>query len=138
MPAEDVFDPAAGRSLQPPPTLLRAIESTHNPSQLLAIRTCLCGRGVTLIQGPPGTGKTKTILGILSVLLASESSRPVRPSLLATLGIPSVSPLTDLAILGIPSVSPLTDLTILGILAVLLAGARREWRHRRRRACLAV
>ena len=62
-------------SLQPPPTLLRAIEQTHNPSQLLAIRTCLTGRGVTLIQGPPGTGKTKTILGILSVLLASESSR---------------------------------------------------------------
>jgi senataxin len=62
-------------SLQPPPTLLRAIETMHNPSQLLAIRTCLCGRGVTLIQGPPGTGKTKTILGILSVLLASESSR---------------------------------------------------------------
>ena len=84
-------------SLQPPPTLLRAIEQTHNLSQLLAIRTCLCGRGVALIQvraasprptsrrpscahltltcqGPPGTGKTKTILGILSVLLASESS----------------------------------------------------------------
>jgi senataxin len=62
-------------SLQPPPTLLKAIEATHNPSQLLAIRTCLCGRGVTLIQGPPGTGKTKTILGILSVLLASEASK---------------------------------------------------------------
>ena len=43
-------------SLQPPPTLLKAIEKTHDPSQLLAIRTCLCGRGVTLIQGPPGTG----------------------------------------------------------------------------------
>ena len=65
-------------SLQPPPTLLKAIESSHNPSQLLAIRTCLCGRGVTLIQGPPGTGKTKTILGILSVLLASETSRAGR------------------------------------------------------------
>ena len=62
-------------SLQPPPTLLAAIEATHNPSQLVAIRTCLCGRGVTLIQGPPGTGKTKTILGILSVLLASRSSQ---------------------------------------------------------------
>ena len=65
-------------SLQPPPTLLKAIEGSHNPSQLLAIRTCLCGRGTTLIQGPPGTGKTKTILGILSVLLASESSRAGR------------------------------------------------------------
>ena len=62
-------------SLQPPPTLLKAIKETHNPSQLEAIRTCLCGRGVTLIQGPPGTGKTKTILGILSVLLASHSSQ---------------------------------------------------------------
>ena len=39
-------------SLQPPPTLLRAIEQTHNLSQLLAIRTCLCGRGVALIQVP--------------------------------------------------------------------------------------
>ena len=71
-------------SLQPPPTLLKAIESTHNPSQLLAIRTCLCGRGVTLIQGPPGTGKTKTILGILSVLLASESSQGRRDATIKT------------------------------------------------------
>ena len=62
-------------SLQPPATLLRAIEQSHNPSQLLAIRTALTGRGVTLVQGPPGTGKTKTILGILSVLLAAEARR---------------------------------------------------------------
>jgi hypothetical protein len=62
---------AAPQSLQPPAALLRAIESLYNPSQLAAIRAALCGRGVSLIQGPPGTGKTATILGILSVLLAS-------------------------------------------------------------------
>ena len=47
----------------PSPTLLRAIESRFNASQLVAIRMALRGRGITLIQGPPGTGKTKTILG---------------------------------------------------------------------------
>ena len=62
---------AAPQSLQPPAALLSAIESLYNPSQLAAIRAALCGRGVSLIQGPPGTGKTATILGILSVLLAS-------------------------------------------------------------------
>ena len=31
----------------------------------------LRGHGITLIQGPPGTGKTKTILGILSLILAT-------------------------------------------------------------------
>jgi hypothetical protein len=66
--------------LQKPPSLWPAIKATHNPSQLAAIRTCLCGRGVTLIQGPPGTGKTKTILGILSVLLASHSAHTLTKS----------------------------------------------------------
>ena len=61
-------------SLEPSPTLLKAIEARHNPSQLLAIRNALCGRGITLIQGPPGTGKTNTILGMLSVLLSSSGS----------------------------------------------------------------
>ena len=74
---------AAPQSLQPPAALLRAIESLYNPSQLAAIRAALCGRGVSLIQGPPGTGKTATILGILSVLLASgqrgKNSAPPPP-----------------------------------------------------------
>jgi len=66
---------AKPQSLQVPAALLRAIERSYNPSQLAAIRASLCGRGVSLIQGPPGTGKTLTILGILSVLLASGAER---------------------------------------------------------------
>ena len=65
----------APQSLQPPAALLRAIEAAYNPSQLAAIRASLCGRDISLIQGPPGTGKTATILGILSVLLASAEGR---------------------------------------------------------------
>lgn len=63
-------------SLKPSRSLLSTIEHTFNPSQLRAIHMSLCGRGVTLIQGPPGTGKTKTILGILSVLLAAKPEGP--------------------------------------------------------------
>ena len=55
-----------------------AIIPKPNESQLKAIQH-VCTRDVTdsmplhpicLLQGPPGTGKTKTILGILAVLLA--------------------------------------------------------------------
>ena len=64
--------------LQTPVELERAMEGAYDESQLRAIRTALRGRGVTLIQGPPGTGKTRTILGILSVLLGSRSSSATR------------------------------------------------------------
>ena len=44
----------------------------YNPSQIRAIwEVASCQTyDITLLQGPPGTGKTRTILGILSVLLA--------------------------------------------------------------------
>ena len=53
-------------------------DSRFDTSQLRAIRMSLTGRGVTLIQGPPGTGKTKTILGILSVLLTTQDGTTTR------------------------------------------------------------
>lgn len=53
--------------------LLSKLNSIYNPSQMKAIKASLKTEGVTLIQGPPGTGKTKTILGILSALISSES-----------------------------------------------------------------
>lgn len=66
-------------SLRPSEQLIKAIENHFDPSQLRAIRMTLTGRGVTLIQGPPGTGKTKTILGILSVLLTTQDPSPAQP-----------------------------------------------------------
>ena len=44
--------------------------------QVAAIATALQQRPVNLIQGPPGTGKTRTILGLLSVLLQSTAAPP--------------------------------------------------------------
>ena len=55
--------------------LLMILKKRFNESQLKAIKNCLKIEGVTLIQGPPGTGKTKTIMGIVSVLLASEPKK---------------------------------------------------------------
>lgn len=62
-----------------PSKLWRALCKQYNDSQLRAMRS-VCRRDliettgyaspVCLLQGPPGTGKTKTILGVLSVLLA--------------------------------------------------------------------
>ncbi len=49
------------------------MQESYNFSQSSAIKECLKKEGVTLIQGPPGTGKTTTILGVLSVLLNSQS-----------------------------------------------------------------
>ena len=45
---------------------------------LAELHVALDHQRLVIVQAPPGTGKTKTILGILSVLLASESSRPHR------------------------------------------------------------
>ena len=53
--------------------LLERLKSEFNESQLKAIKSSLKTEGVTLIQGPPGTGKTSIVLGILSVLLSSET-----------------------------------------------------------------
>jgi hypothetical protein len=46
----------------------------NNPGRVLqmnAIRSGLDGSAINLVQGPPGTGKTKTILGILSIIMHS-------------------------------------------------------------------
>eukprot|EP00029_Vermamoeba_vermiformis_P006270 TRINITY_DN2409_c0_g1_i4.p1 TRINITY_DN2409_c0_g1~~TRINITY_DN2409_c0_g1_i4.p1 ORF type:complete len:905 (-),score=247.83 TRINITY_DN2409_c0_g1_i4:1025-3715(-) len=45
----------------------------YNTSQLAAIDASVSNEGFVLIQGPPGTGKTKTIEGILSVLLMNKA-----------------------------------------------------------------
>lgn len=49
------------------------LEYYFNPSQATAIQTVIAKKeGVTLIQGPPGTGKTRTILGIISLLMEND------------------------------------------------------------------
>jgi hypothetical protein len=54
------------------PELWEAIKPQYNSSQLQSIHSVLNNytMGVSLLQGPPGTGKTKTIMGLLSGLLA--------------------------------------------------------------------
>lgn len=54
------------------PDLWSAIKAQYNQSQLQSIHSVLNNYsvGVNLLQGPPGTGKTKTIMGLLSGLLA--------------------------------------------------------------------
>ncbi|KAL9681514.1 hypothetical protein QQ045_013299 [Rhodiola kirilowii] len=54
------------------------IRDDHNESQQGAIHEALSGKPFVLIQGPPGTGKTKTILGLLSVLLHATPMRSVQ------------------------------------------------------------
>ncbi|KAG9148748.1 hypothetical protein Leryth_013426 [Lithospermum erythrorhizon] len=55
--------------------LMEFIESSHNKSQLDAIKAGLSRKPFVLIQGPPGTGKTQTILGILSAILHATPAR---------------------------------------------------------------
>lgn len=54
---------------------MESIESSHNESQLEAIRAGLSRKPFVLIQGPPGTGKTQTILGLLNAILHSVPAR---------------------------------------------------------------
>ncbi|XP_056694647.1 probable helicase MAGATAMA 3 [Spinacia oleracea] len=58
-----------------PKKLMESIESSHNESQLKAIRAGLSRKPFVLIQGPPGTGKTQTILGLLNAILHSVPAR---------------------------------------------------------------
>lgn len=58
-----------------------AFRLAHNAPQLRAIRSVCeghCGNGqaaaFTLLQGPPGTGKTRTILSLVSLLLAGAGA----------------------------------------------------------------
>ncbi len=64
-----------------PPTPVRSsrtmdtIKRTYNGSQVAAIEHVLSDPNpFQFIQGPPGTGKTKTIIGLLSVILAQIGS----------------------------------------------------------------
>lgn len=58
-----------------PAELKAKLHSAHNESQMKAIMDSAKIGGITLVQGPPGTGKTKTILGILAVLLNARAKK---------------------------------------------------------------
>ncbi|PSC70977.1 putative helicase MAGATAMA 3 [Micractinium conductrix] len=62
---------AARGKLEVPPQMAVAMRKTYNDSQMEAVTGGLDGSPVVLIQGPPGTGKTKTILGLLSIIMHS-------------------------------------------------------------------
>ena len=76
-----------------------ALTEPFNISQREAMATALdASDGITLIQGPPGSGKTKTIVGLINLLLVqgvSSSSTTQRPS--------SASSSTLRAVAGAPS-----------------------------------
>ncbi|XP_016902852.2 uncharacterized protein LOC103500612 isoform X2 [Cucumis melo] len=61
--------------------LQQILKSSFNVSQLQAIDVSIGSRNMkndlelSLVQGPPGTGKTRTILAIVSALLASASQK---------------------------------------------------------------
>ncbi|OQR89553.1 ATP-dependent helicase [Thraustotheca clavata] len=61
-----------------PTPLWEQLRSTYNSSQLQSMHSILnnYSTGVSLLQGPPGTGKTKTIMGIVSGLLAISLPNP--------------------------------------------------------------
>lgn len=84
--AQDYLDSVHQPPAHVPAPLWRALTREYNASQLLALHR-LCRRDhpvstsslldesrlwspIHLLQGPPGTGKTKTILGIVSVLMS--------------------------------------------------------------------
>jgi superfamily I DNA and/or RNA helicase len=49
--------------------------ANYNESQRSAINTALSSHhGFTLIQGPPGTGKTKTLIGLIQLLILQQSA----------------------------------------------------------------
>lgn len=62
---------AARGKLEVPPQMRVAMDKAYNESQMKAVMGGLDGSPVVLIQGPPGTGKTKTILGLLSIIMHS-------------------------------------------------------------------
>ena len=51
-----------------------AFVGSFNEAQVNAMLYAVSGEGFRLVQGPPGTGKTKTVLAILSALLAQVAS----------------------------------------------------------------
>ncbi|KAL7180670.1 hypothetical protein ACSBR1_043789 [Camellia fascicularis] len=75
------YEPKKGDLSKLPQPLQRVIKSSYNDSQLRAIGTAIGPLDsmkeyeMSLIQGPPGTGKTRTILAIVSGLLAFSLQR---------------------------------------------------------------
>lgn len=69
LPVQPSSSGVAAKQLEAPPRMLEAMAESYNASQLAAVTAGLDGTSLTLIQGPPGTGKTKTILGLLSIVL---------------------------------------------------------------------
>eukprot|EP00884_Botryococcus_braunii_P016658 jgi/Botrbrau1/3676/Bobra.0008s0007.1 len=64
------YVPSSSHSVLHVPALMKGVlASEYNESQLRAIEAGLDGSPLVLIQGPPGTGKTRTILGLLSIIL---------------------------------------------------------------------
>ncbi|XP_031505640.1 uncharacterized protein LOC116267851 isoform X2 [Nymphaea colorata] len=66
-----------------PEAIQQKLKSSFNDGQLQAISTAIERSGASgtsglqLIQGPPGTGKTKTIVGIVSALLALDATQKI-------------------------------------------------------------
>lgn len=65
-----------------PEALQEKITAEYNESQIRAIAFAIGGKEtmtnthqLTLVQGPPGTGKTRTIVAVISALLAVKSPR---------------------------------------------------------------
>ncbi|CAK0762015.1 hypothetical protein CVIRNUC_002915 [Coccomyxa viridis] len=59
----------AAPALAIPEAVQQAMKAEYNDSQMAAVTAGLDRSPVILIQGPPGTGKTRTILGLLSIIL---------------------------------------------------------------------
>ncbi|EQC38908.1 hypothetical protein SDRG_03866 [Saprolegnia diclina VS20] len=74
----DTKDELSKTPLFLPPPVWDQLQTTYNASQLQSVHSILnnYSTGVSLLQGPPGTGKTKTIMGIISGLLAVSLPTP--------------------------------------------------------------
>ncbi|KDO29704.1 hypothetical protein SPRG_05655 [Saprolegnia parasitica CBS 223.65] len=79
----DTKDELSTTPLFLPPPVWDQLQTTYNASQLQSVHSILnnYSTGVSLLQGPPGTGKTKTIMGIISGLLAISLPTPTAPAL---------------------------------------------------------
>ncbi|PRW45131.1 putative helicase MAGATAMA 3 [Chlorella sorokiniana] len=92
---------AARGKLEVPPSMRAQMEKTYNESQMAAVTGGLDGSPVVLIQGPPGTGKTKTILGLLSIIMHSAPRGAFASA--APNGSSSSAPTSPTAAAGLPS-----------------------------------
>ncbi|KAK9812831.1 hypothetical protein WJX72_004417 [[Myrmecia] bisecta] len=82
--AQPSVEPSLNQQLLVPQAMRESMEMEYNGSQMQAVTSGLNGTAVVLIQGPPGTGKTRTILGLLSIIMhsvpaGSAGLAPVKP-----------------------------------------------------------